>query len=283
MATPTSPAGNDVRTTDLHDRPAAPRRCVAAPVTEEYRSHQAGRATASWEAPSHSREDDGAMRPTAERAATHHAPGRRRGVLAVALVGATLLFGACSGSDDDAKGADTERTTTTTTVAEGDTTTTTVAGGTEGPTTEAPSAGQLAVPGIAGETLDPVAMDEPAEFGNGVTARIASIEATDAEASLPGETSGPAVLVTVQVVNGTDAPIDLGAVTVDLLDPTGASFTQVTTGPSAPFAGPLDAGGPATGTYLLRIAPEERADVRLTVKYSSDTPIAVFTGSVPNA
>ena len=24
-------------------------------------------------------------------------------------------------------------------------------------------------------------------------------------------------------------------------------------------------------------------DVRLTVKYSSDTPIAVFTGSVPNA
>ncbi len=292
MNTPASPAGNDVRTTDLNDRsPVISTRTagarhprIAALQDGEYRSEQAGRATASWEAPSHSREDDGAMRPTAARAAMHHAPGRRRGALAVALAAATLLFGACSSDDTSGEAASKKKdsTTTTTVAADGAETTTTVADA-AGPTTEAPSAGELAVPGIAGATLDPVAMDQPAEFGNGVTAKITSIEATDAEASMPGETSGPAVQVTVEVVNGTGGPIDLSSVTVDLLDPTGASYTQVTTEAATPFAGQLDAGGTTTGSYLFRIAPEERADVRLTVKYSSDTPIAVFTGSVPNA
>ncbi|MHB1138475.1 MAG: hypothetical protein ACYC2O_05915 [Microthrixaceae bacterium] len=223
------------------------------------------------------------MRPTAERAATHHAPGRRRGVLAVALVAGALLIGACSSDGDAGKDAKKDDRSTTTVAAADDETTTTAAIDPAAPTTEAAGPEQPAVPGLAGEALAPVAMDQVAAFGNGVTARLVSTEAAQAEASLPGETSGPAVKITVEVLNGSDAPIDLGAVTVDLLDPTGASYTQVTSEAATPFSGSLDAGATATGAYLFRIAPEERADVRLTVKYSSDTPIAVFTGSMPNA
>jgi hypothetical protein len=214
--------------------------------------------------------------------------GRRGGGLRVALglVLALSLSGlvACS-SDDGATAKDAgKKSTTTTTVAAS--TSTTVAGtpltSTGAPTTEPGGSGAGTTVQPAGVTAPPVAMDQTAAFGDGVTARIAKLQAVQATAMLPGETSGPAVAVTVEVTNGTKEPVDVGRVTVDLTTSDGVSTSQVTTPPASPLAGELGAGRSRTGLYLFRVPAEARSNVGIRVKYSSDTPIVIFAGSVPN-
>lgn len=270
-----SPAGPSRPVTDSDGAATGATLRVATPIPEEYVLPQAGRATASWEAPSQIREVR-AMCPTVGRVATKGAKRRGRAALAVALATTTLWVAACS-SDDAASSKSKDSTTTTAATGSTEITTTTSVTGTSeatpGPTT---------VP-ETGATVPPVAMDQTSEFGNGVSARISKVTAMQAEASLPGETSGPAVSVTVEVTNGSDAAIDLGNVTVDLANAEGASAAPVTSQPDTSFSGPLAPGDSAQGTYVFRVAPDERANVVIKVKYSSDTPIAVFAGSVPNA
>lgn len=217
------------------------------------------------------------MCPTVGRVATKGAKRRGRTALAVALATSTLFVAACSSDDAATSTSSTSTTSASAATGSSDITTTTSVTATTvvdpGPTT---------IP-ETGATVPPVAMDATSEFGNGVSARISKVTAVQAEATLPGETSGPGVSVTVQVTNGSDGAIDLGNVTVDLGNAEGASAAPVTTQPDTSFSGPLAPGDTAEGTYLFRVSPDERANVVIKVKYSSDTPIAVFAGSVPNA
>jgi hypothetical protein len=131
-----------------------------------------------------------------------------------------------------------------------------------------------------GVTARPVGIDQVAEFGNGVRARLAAIDAIEAEGHLPGERSGPAVAVTVQVRNGSSRTIGLDTVTVNLTAGGGASAYGVVVPDRPPLAGDLPAGESTSGEYVFTLAREDRAHVQVRVKYSADTPTVVFEGSM---
>jgi hypothetical protein len=212
-------------------------------------------------------------------------PAWRRGALVAMLVGSTMVAAACA-DDSGSKASSAHGSSTTTAVPESSTSGapgTTAAAGT--PTADPDRSGGAgpATVALGGATARPVGIDQPAAFGDGVTARLSKLEAIDATAMLPGETSGPAVAVTVEVTNGTASPVDVGNVTADLTTTDGGSATQVTTDPASPLEGQLAAGQSRSGVYVFRVAADARSDVDIKVKYSSDTPIVVFAGSVPHA
>ncbi|MGB6057051.1 MAG: hypothetical protein WBF71_02215 [Microthrixaceae bacterium] len=133
----------------------------------------------------------------------------------------------------------------------------------------------------AGE-LTPVDLDSTAKFGSGVTVRLKSITATTAKAVLPGEISGPAVRVTVELTNSTATPLNLDNVAVELITMTGTPAGLITSSDAVPFKGNAASGATSTGTYVFSVDPAKRETARLSIKYSANTPTAIFTGSLPH-
>lgn len=138
-------------------------------------------------------------------------------------------------------------------------------------------------PAPAAPIARPVGLDGVAEFGDGVTARLAGIEAVDVEAALPGEISGPAVRVTVELTNGSAEALSLDNVAVVVQDPAGVPVPSVASPDEKGFSGSLEAGASATGTYTFSLDPVDRGEARLTIKYAADAPTVVFTGRFPDA
>ncbi|GAA5109339.1 hypothetical protein GCM10023339_09290 [Alloalcanivorax gelatiniphagus] len=130
------------------------------------------------------------------------------------------------------------------------------------------------------QTLAPVPLDSVGDFRTGLTVRFRGIEAVQAEATAPGEISGPGLRVTVAAANDGDEPISLDNVVVFLAygsDRTPASqFGSL----SEPLAGDLPAAGSAKGTYVFSVPVDQRDDVRVEVSYSGSAPTVAFTGSV---
>ncbi len=182
-------------------------------------------------------------------------------------VTAVLVLGACADDDDDA-GPDTTDTT-------------------EAPDTTAGAAGEAdggtiydTVPAGEKAVLDPVALGELGDFGDGVTTRVTDIESVAVEAFMPGEISGPGVAITVELTNGTSAPIDLGSVTVDLVATGDRYATLITTRDDSALSGELAPGATGAGTYVFTIADEDRDAVVVQVTYTAPKPTVVFEGSL---
>lgn len=129
-------------------------------------------------------------------------------------------------------------------------------------------------------SLGPVALDQPAAVGDGVSARVVSLEAVDATGVGPGNVTGPALRVTVELTNGTADALPLGGVAVDLASgPELVPASPVNDPSAAPFSGTVAAGGTAQGVYVFSIAAADRADVTLSVGYEAGAPVLVFTGA----
>ena len=154
--------------------------------------------------------------------------------------------------------------------------TTVPAGDGQGSTHETVEADPDAVAGVS----QPVGIGDTADFGNGVTARLTTVDAVNAEAHLPGEFSGPAVALTIEVANGSSRTIDLGTVTADLTFRGGLSAYPVRDPGRRPFSGDLAPGEVATGSYVFTLDPAERGDVALRLSCTTEAPTVVFAGSV---
>ena len=129
-------------------------------------------------------------------------------------------------------------------------------------------------------SLAPVPLDQPAAVGDGVTARVVSLDAVDATGVGPGNVTGPALRVTVALTNGTADALPLGGVAVDLASgPELVPASPVNDPSAAPFSGTVAAGGTAQGVYVFSIAAADRADVTLSVGYEAGAPVLVFTGT----
>lgn len=156
-------------------------------------------------------------------------------------------------------------------------------GGTTTTTAEAPADGGTVdetVPTTPAVVRDPVAIDAIADFGDGVTARITSVEPAEAEAFMPGETSGPGVRITLALTNGTDAALDLDLVTVELFDGADRPATLITPHEVTQLTGTLAPGESSAGSYLFTIAVADRSDVEVRVTYAAPNPTVVFQGSL---
>ena len=123
-----------------------------------------------------------------------------------------------------------------------------------------------------------VDLDEPATTGTGLTGRVVSIRRTEAKAQLPGETSGPALVVTVELLNSSRRTADLTAVVVNVLDSDKAPATQLAAAPTKPLPGQVAGRERARGVYVFRVPEDKRRPVTVTVSID-DAPVLVFTGN----
>lgn len=146
---------------------------------------------------------------------------------------------------------------------------------TAAPTATGGDANELPVP------LEPVPLDETADFGDEVSAELVDLAAIQAEGQGVGEISGPAIRVTVGLLNGTSQPLSLDAVTVTLY-----FGSELTPAPSisdpgtVPFRGSLAPGESAQGVYTFSIAEDDRDNISITVSHSPTSSIVVFNGAV---
>ena len=127
--------------------------------------------------------------------------------------------------------------------------------------------------------LPAVPLDGTGAVGNGIEATITSIEAIDGTAVGPGNIGGPALRVTVRILNGTAQDVSLDGVAVNAsygADDTPASPLD---DPSrAPFAGTVSPGAAGEGVYVFRVPPEARDLVTVEVGYEAGAPLLIFTG-----
>ena len=129
-----------------------------------------------------------------------------------------------------------------------------------------------------------VDMTSPADFGTGMTARVAGLESVDGVAEGPGEVAGPSVRVTVVLTNGTGADVSLDTTVVNLY--AGAQLTpgEPLSGPGVSvFSGTLAPGAEATGVYVFRVPADQRDHLQITVSYDPTSTTVLFEGPGPAA
>lgn len=123
-------------------------------------------------------------------------------------------------------------------------------------------------------------MTSTAAYGNGVTVTVSGVRKINTTAVLPGEIAGPGVQLTIVFRNGSSAPIDLGNAVVDLQDAAGVSATSMTATPAKPVSGSLNSGATATGSYVFTLGKNFPGPAHLSVSYSAQAPVVLFSGPI---
>ncbi|MDN5893655.1 MAG: hypothetical protein L0H93_06470 [Nocardioides sp.] len=144
----------------------------------------------------------------------------------------------------------------------------------EDPTAEGPTAAPV-LPEVEGRIGDGVAL--PTE----VVVSITSVTTTTLTAETPGEYTGPAVIVEVQIANESDVPQPVGSAVVALTAEGGEVGVPTWASPNDPLLGDVPAGGTAGGTYVFMMDPADERPVTVRVNYSAGEPVATFTGTTP--
>ena len=144
--------------------------------------------------------------------------------------------------------------------------------------------------------MAPVALHAVADFGNGVTARIASVKAVHADAVGPGEVSGPGLRIVMEITNSGTRAINLDNAVVTIADAQGTPglmmvFTPQTPGEvdddvpavsrdsfSYPMTGSLAPRKKASGTYVFTIPTGHRNPVTVNFSYAGGAPVVLFKG-----
>lgn len=214
-------------------------------------------------------------------------------VVLVAAVAAVVwaLASRGSGGTDAAPVATTTTATATPTPTPTPTATDEAAVPAEPPAEEpaAPPADGAAAAPEAPTTYEPVTepavgLDAPATFATGVTARLTALESVAGEARGPGEVSGPAVRVTVELSNGTPSPLRLDAAVVNVYAGEDLVPGEPLSGPGQrPFTGTLAPGASTTAAYVFNVPPALRERLQVTVSYDPRVTTVLFEGAGPAA
>ena len=147
----------------------------------------------------------------------------------------------------------------------------------------APTSGDInqVVPNRELVTNSAVPLDAASDLGGQISAKLTEVKAIDAQAKVPGEISGPAVAITVEISNDSPNAIGLDSVSVDVQGGGGVPTSPITTDPASPLSGVLAPGEKKTGVYVFTMPADVRNGASVTVLYSTDAPVALFTGNVP--
>ena len=128
------------------------------------------------------------------------------------------------------------------------------------------------------QSKPPVELDEPSSTGTGLTATLISVSAIEAKAQIPGEITGPALAITIEISNTGRRSADLGSVAVSLLDSDEAPGAEMTAAPAEPLTGRVAAKAKVRGVYVFRVPEDKRRPVTVSVSIG-DAPVLVFTGN----
>jgi hypothetical protein len=199
------------------------------------------------------------------------------GVLGAVLAG--VLVAGCSGSGSTSASAPASSGSSTASAA-GPTSsasaTTSPSGAGSSPDASA-SVGSLAtVPPKVRATLRPVKPSTPVTVGGGARAILISSQNVTVTGRGPGELSGPAVALTLQVTNGSSRALDLSTATVSA-NVRGEEASASDAAPSKPFPGTLAPGARAVGVYVFVLPSSGRRPVGVVVSLAPDLPVARFT------
>ena len=211
--------------------------------------------------------------------------GRRRLVLAlvaaVVAVALVVLVVVLSGRDDAA--GDSAASSTSASTSPGASAPTAGAPTTPGSEPSAPGGEAQPVPADGNEPppqRPPVALDAGDDV-DGVTGSVALVEEIDGSAQGPGNINGPALRITVRLVNGTDADLPLSGVAVTVFHGADrAPASPLEDRSQSPFAGDLPPGDAAEGVYVFRVPADDRDDIRVEVGVRPGAAVMVFTGAV---
>lgn len=153
-----------------------------------------------------------------------------------------------------------------------------------GPTSTVPATPPVTAPSSRSqiETKKPVPIKDEAPFGDGVSARIASVVPIQSKAQGVGEISGPAIKVTVKLENSTKEALALDQATVNVaFGKRHVPAIGIAGDPSSqPFAGTVASGSSAIGVYIFNVPLSERDEVSVSLSYAALSPIVVFSGAV---
>ncbi|MEW2012576.1 MULTISPECIES: DUF4352 domain-containing protein [Microbacterium] len=152
----------------------------------------------------------------------------------------------------------------------------------ESATTPSPDAGgeQEADPGDR-ETLPPAELDDAVAVQGGPEVSVSSIDDVDGEAVVPGEVSGPAVRITVEIENDSDDPIDLTTAVVTLYEgDSGLQANPVSKPAGKAFPDEVAPGKSAEGAFVFELPMDQRSDVRVEVDLSVSDPLIAFEGDI---
>ena len=129
--------------------------------------------------------------------------------------------------------------------------------------------------------LAPVGLGQVSDYGNGVDARLVSVKPVTATAKRPGELSGPALAVSVELTNGGSSDVALDSVAVNAYSGQFATpAVRMLDGATQPLRGTLAAGTSMTATYVFAVPVTDRDRFTVTVSFGSgrDAATAVFSG-----
>lgn len=131
------------------------------------------------------------------------------------------------------------------------------------------------------ETLEPEAsLTEPQDLADGGDVRVTLIESVTSQAEIPGETSGPAIRVTIEVTAGDEA-VELGRVVVNAYYGDELTPAIAVSGPGVKaFVGTLEPGESFEGVQVFNIPPGERDNVTIEFGYGGSPKMLKFQGSV---
>lgn len=119
-----------------------------------------------------------------------------------------------------------------------------------------------------------------ADLGNGVEATIADSKRLEVKAETPGETSGPAVALTVELTNKSQGSIDVGSPIVTLTDQAGVLGQPTTSSPFKPFTGSVAPGKSAAAVLVFLVPRSDAGPFKLSVTYAAGQPTALFSGTI---
>jgi hypothetical protein len=128
------------------------------------------------------------------------------------------------------------------------------------------------------KTAKPVDLDKAQKSG-GVTVSLKSIKSSTVKAHGPGEISGPSLIVTVAIKNGSTSRVSVDSAIVTLIDSKGNVGTPMTESPARPFTGSVAAKGSATGVYVFQVGKKVRNPIHVSVTYSTEHITALFVGN----
>lgn len=126
----------------------------------------------------------------------------------------------------------------------------------------------------------PVLPTETATAADGVTVRLVKIENVDAVAQAPGETSGAAIRLTVEIINNSSSAVDGAFVAVNAYaGEERAPLDPVMNPGGVRFDGEIAAGSSSTGVYLFRVEDYQKDNLLVGVDVIPDGETATFKGS----
>ncbi|MBJ7454249.1 MAG: hypothetical protein JHC71_19500 [Blastococcus sp.] len=153
------------------------------------------------------------------------------------------------------------------------------------PATEAAAASVVIREGVpvSARTVEATPADfaRPAQWSDGASVRVAGAAQEVTQGSGPGELAGqPQTVFTVELTNGTGAPLDLTSVVVQATYGSGTQASPLYDADTVDFAGVLAPGAGATGVYSFAIPAGELGAVTLSVDVDGYRFPAVFSGAV---